>query len=80
MQRPGITRERLVGLCLFGVLLFSPSIISIFDRGGETMWFGIPVLLVYLFGAWFGLIVLAALMVIRRQMDAPDPIDLDEEG
>ncbi|WP_276204530.1 hypothetical protein [Candidatus Terasakiella magnetica] len=44
------------------------------------MWFGIPVLLVYLFGAWFGLIVLAALMVIRRQMDAPDPIDLDEEG
>ncbi len=79
MQRPGITRERLVGLCMLGILLFSPSLISIFDRGGEAVVFGVPILLVYLFGVWFLLIFIAAVLVIRRQMEAPEPIELEED-
>lgn len=79
MQRPGITRERLVGLCMLGILLFSPSLISIFDLGGKVTFFGVPVLLAYLFGAWSLLIVIAAILVIRRQMEAPEPIELEEE-
>ena len=79
MQRPGITRERLVGLCALGILLFSPSIISIFDLGGNSTILGVPVLLVYIFGAWAGLIFIAAVLVIRRQREMPDPIDMDEE-
>lgn len=79
MQRPGITRERLVGLCMLGILLFSPSLVSLFDLGGEATVFGVPILLVYLFGVWTGLIVIAAILVIRRQMEAPEPIELEED-
>jgi len=79
MQRPGITRERLVGLCMLGALLFSPAVVSLFDRGANTLFFGVPVLLVYLFGVWIGLIVIAAVLIIRRHFEMPDPIDLDEE-
>ncbi len=79
MLRPGITRERLVGLCVLGILLFSPDLIAIFDRGPDATFFGVPVLLVYLFGVWAALIAIAAVLVIRRQMDAPEPVDLEED-
>ncbi|GGF65138.1 hypothetical protein GCM10011332_19050 [Terasakiella brassicae] len=79
MQRPGITRERLVGLCMLGALLFSPALISLFDRGGNTTFFGVPVLLVYLFGVWGGLILVAAILIIRRYYEMSNPIDLGEE-
>ncbi|MDV7339515.1 hypothetical protein RYZ26_07925 [Terasakiella sp. A23] len=79
MLRPGITRERLAGLCLLGILLFSPGLIAIFDRGADATLLGVPVLLLYLFGVWVALIFIAAVLVVRRQMDAPEPVDLEED-
>jgi len=64
---------------MLGILLFSPSLISIFDLGGGVTFFGVPVLLVYLFGVWAMLITIAAVLVIRRQMEAPEPIELEED-
>ncbi|NVK19401.1 MAG: hypothetical protein HWE30_11950 [Methylocystaceae bacterium] len=79
MLRPGITRERLAGLCALGVLLFSPSLIGIFDRGGEVTFFGVPVLVVYIFGVWTALIIVAAVLIIRRQRNIQDHIELEED-
>ncbi|NVJ92153.1 MAG: hypothetical protein HWE34_10880 [Methylocystaceae bacterium] len=79
MQRPGLTRERLTGLCLFGVLLFSPSLIAIFDRGGDTTLFGVPVLFVYVFGVWAGLVLVSAILIIRRQKEGLEPLVLEDD-
>jgi len=79
MLRPGITRERLAGLCALGVLLFSPSLIGIFDRGGDVTFFGVPVLLVYIFGVWAALVLVAAILIIRRQRSFQDPIELEDD-
>lgn len=79
MLRPGITRERLAGLCVLGAVLFSPAFISLFDRGADVTLFGVPVLLIYIFGIWAGLIALAAVLVIRRQMDLKDDHDTRED-
>lgn len=73
MQRPGITRERLVALCFLGVLLFSPSMISLFDQGADATFFGIPVLVLYLFGSWAALILMAYVMIRHRSRTAQPP-------
>jgi membrane protein implicated in regulation of membrane protease activity len=78
MLRPGITRERLAGLSLLGMLLFSPIFISIFDLGGQYMFFGLPVLFAYLFGVWAALVGVAALLIIRRQREVEPPMNLDD--
>ncbi len=64
---------------MLGILLFSPSLLSIFDRGGDVTMFGIPVLILFMFGSWAGLILIAALLIIKRQLDAPEPLDVIEE-
>lgn len=79
MQRPGITRERLVGLCMLGILLFSPSLISIFDRGGDVIIFGVPLLIQYLFGVWALLIIAAGLIVYRYRRDISPPVEDEED-
>ena len=48
--------RRLFGLFLLGVILFNYPILSIFNR--EIFWFGIPMLYLYMFSAWFLLILL----------------------
>ena len=53
--------KRLIGLFLLGYLLFSPPIISLFNR--PQMILGIPLLYGYIFAAWVLLIVLVALIV-----------------
>lgn len=58
MSRPGLTHERLIALFLFGVLLFTPPFISIFNN--PQLIFGIPNLYLYLFTAWMLLILLMA--------------------
>jgi putative effector of murein hydrolase LrgA (UPF0299 family) len=63
---------------MFGILLFSPSIISIFDRGGLVTFFGVPLLVQYLFGAWLFLIIAAGVMVYRRRLSML-PVIEDEE-
>jgi putative effector of murein hydrolase LrgA (UPF0299 family) len=64
---------------MLGGLLFSPALLSLFDRGGHTTFLGVPVLLVYIFGVWIALIVIAAILIIRRHFEISEPIDLSEE-
>ena len=58
MRRSVLTRHRLAAAFLFGLLLFCSPVFTLFDR--PTFWNGIPVLYVYMFGAWTGLIALMA--------------------
>ena len=48
--------RRLFGLFLLGFILFNYPILSIFNL--EIFWFGIPMLYLYMFSAWFLLILL----------------------
>ena len=61
-----------LALFLFGVLLFSPAMLSLF-RSSMTI-FGLPLLYLYLFGAW--LVLIGLLSLIARRIDdqgAPHP-------
>lgn len=58
MHRSTLTRQRLVLVFLAGVLLFFSPILSLFDR--QVAWLGVPVLYLYLFGAWAFLIAVTA--------------------
>ena len=48
---------------LLGGLLVNYPILSAFDS--DRMWFGIPVLYLYVFGVWAALIVVMALVIER---------------
>ena len=69
--------DRLVALFLLGLALFSPPALAIFNF--EVLIAGMPVLFVYLFGAWLALVVLIAVTLRPRARDAQDadagPID-----
>ena len=51
--------QRFVALCMLGLVLFNFPILALFNVPGTL--FGVPVLYVYIFGAWAALIVLMAL-------------------
>ncbi len=53
--------KRVTGLFLLGYLLFNYPLITLFNI--PRMFLGIPLLYGYLFGVWFLLIVLTALVV-----------------
>ena len=63
MAKPGRKGERLVGLFLFGCLLFNFPLLALFNV--RTTVFGIPLLYAYLFAAWTLLIVLVTLIMER---------------
>nr|WP_294867058.1 hypothetical protein [uncultured Pseudogulbenkiania sp.] len=65
MQGSILRRPRLVALFLAGCLLFNYPVLALFDRPAEL--FGLPLLFVYLFAAWFGLIALMAWIIERRR-------------
>jgi hypothetical protein len=67
MIRRGLTSERLIGLFLFGLLLFTPPLIGVVDKA--YLIGGIPVLYLYLFVVWAMLIGMTALIVERPQGD-----------
>lgn len=50
--------ERLIGVMLLAVLLFSPIVMAIFASPARV--FGLPSLLVYVFAAWIVVVVLLA--------------------
>ncbi len=62
----GRTGERLVAIFVLGVVLFSPLVMGIFDRGPDTRVFGVPLLYAFLLGAWALLIALIALATCSR--------------
>jgi hypothetical protein len=63
MMRPVVKNQRLGGLFLLGVLLFNYPLLALFSRATEV--FGIPLLYVYIFGAWALFIGLLARVVER---------------
>lgn len=63
MVRQGLTGERLLALFLLGLVLLLPPLIGVFDK--PVLLGGIPLLYLYLFVAWGGLIALTALVVER---------------
>lgn len=63
MVRQGLTGERLIGLFLLGVLMFAPPLIGAFDK--PVLVGGVPLLYLYLFFGWGGLIAATALVVER---------------
>ena len=70
MTRPGITTERLLALFLLGIIIFTPPFLGIFNT--PRLILGIPMLYLYLFGAWGLLIGLVALIVHRAAGDDDD--------
>lgn len=59
-----VTRgPRLVTAFLFGVLLFNYPVLALFNRASTV--FGVPLLYLYIFGAWILLIALLAVVVER---------------
>ncbi len=63
MIKATLTGQRLVALFLLGWVLVNYPILSAFDSA--RMWFGIPVLYLYVFGLWAALIVMMALVIER---------------
>ena len=61
MHRSILTRQRLVGVFLLGLLLLYSPALMLFDRTDE--WGGFPISYLYLFGVWLLLVVLAAITV-----------------
>ncbi len=49
-----VKQRRLISVFVIGVLLFYSPLITLFDRPAQ--WLSVPVLYLYLFTAWAGLI------------------------
>jgi hypothetical protein len=52
-------RERALAIFFLALLAFSPALLVVFSR--HAFLFGVPVLYVYLFGVWGGVILCVAL-------------------
>lgn len=70
VQRSLLSGQRLVAVFLVGLVLFNYPMVSLFDRAASL--FGLPLLVVYLFSVWLGLILLMA-WVIERQSERNVP-------
>jgi hypothetical protein len=76
MMRESKLNKRLVALFLLGCVLFNYPILSLFNL--EVPIFGLPLLLVYIFGIWCLLIGLTALATRFRSNENKD--DSDDAG
>lgn len=65
MNGRGRGAEALVALFALGLLLLMPPVLLVFNR--PLFIFGVPILYLYIFVAWAGLIGLAALSVRERE-------------
>ena len=63
MSKTLVRHSRLVALFLFGVVLFNYPLLALWSRPDEL--FGIPVLYLYIFGAWALFVALLARTVER---------------
>ena len=70
-MRRDATGERSLGLFLLGLAAFAPPLLTVFSVG--VLWFGIPLLYLYVFVAWGGLILLMGLAASRGGGRAPAP-------
>jgi hypothetical protein len=58
MSNPESKGQRLIALCMLGMVLFNYPILALFNVSGTL--FGVPVLYAYIFIAWAALIALMA--------------------
>ena len=65
MSRSSITGQRLVAIFLLGCVLLNYPILFLFNRSESIL--GIPLLYLYIFGAWIFLIGLMAYVIERRR-------------
>jgi hypothetical protein len=65
MSRSSITGQRLVAVFLLGCVLLNYPILFLFNRPSAIL--GIPLLYLYIFGAWSFLIALMAYVIERRR-------------
>ena len=63
MAKPARRGERLAGLFLLGVLLFNFPLLALFNVRATVL--SVPVVYVYLFGAWALLVALVAVIMER---------------
>ena len=72
MKRTGRKQEWSIALFAFGLLVFFPPLLSIFDS--DSFVAGLPVSYLYLFGAW-GLVILAIAIGAkpRKRVDPNQP-------
>ena len=73
----------LIAIFFLGVVLLSPLVIDIFDRGPQVRVFGLPLLYFYLFASWTLLIALLAWVLERpaaANEDGSDERPHDYEG
>jgi hypothetical protein len=61
MYRSMITGQRLVAVFLIGFVLLNYPILSLFDRSAAV--FGVPLLFLYIFAAWAGIIAVMAWII-----------------
>lgn len=80
MTKSSIINKRLVGLFLLGCVLTNYPIISLFNL--KRLFFGLPLLYLYMFSVWAALIILIFLVTKSRSIkpvpDTPqesEPID-----
>ena len=64
MNKPNVKGQRLVALFLLGNLLFNYPLLALFNQ--PEMVFRIPMLYVYVFGAWGVLIAMLAYVAEKR--------------
>ncbi|BBO20632.1 MAG: hypothetical protein AMXMBFR31_14520 [Candidatus Desulfobacillus denitrificans] len=65
MNRSIITGQRLVAVFLLGCLLFNYPLIALFNKPGKL--FEMPLLYLFIFGAWALVIGLMTLIIERRK-------------
>lgn len=70
-MRNSATGDRLIAVFLLGLLLLTPPLMAIFNV--DRLLFGIPLLYLYLFGAWILLVVLVWAVLRPRRSGAMDP-------
>lgn len=63
------TRDAILVVTVFGAILLMPPFLPFFDRPIDL--FGMPLIVVYVFGVWLTLICLACFLSRRLPTDAP---------
>jgi hypothetical protein len=71
-MRDSLVGQRLILAFLLGVVLLNDPVLTLFDRGQQLA--GLPVVYVYLFTVWIGLIALLA-----TTLSAGEPVDRDTD-
>ena len=65
MNRSGITGQRLVAVFLLGCVLFNYPLLSLLNKPWEIL--DVPLLYIYIFGAWALLIGVMAYVIETRR-------------